>query len=102
LRAALRAGDWQTILRVIDSMGDSSRALPVWRYWRARALLATGQRLAANPLLLALSREHHYYGQLAQEELGPVMQAPVINIKTGAMTSLHRAASRHRACAGPV
>jgi len=64
-------------------MGDSSRALPVWRYWRARALLATGQRLAANPLLLALSREHHYYGQLAQEELGPVMQAPVINIKTG-------------------
>ena len=83
VRAALRAGDWQTILRVIDSMGDSSRALPVWRYWRARALLATGQRLAANPLLLALSREHHYYGQLAQEELGPVMQAPVINIKTG-------------------
>jgi soluble lytic murein transglycosylase len=83
VRAALRAGDWQTTLRVIDSMGDSSRALPVWRYWRARALLATGQRLVANPLLLSLSREHHYYGQLAQEELGPVMQAPVINIKTG-------------------
>lgn len=83
VRAALRAGDWTTVQRVIDGMGDSSRALPVWRYWRARALLATGQRLAANPLLLALSREHHYYGQLAQEELGPVMQAPVINIKTG-------------------
>jgi soluble lytic murein transglycosylase len=83
VRAALRAGDWQTVQRVIDGMGDSSRVLPVWRYWRARALLATGQRLAANPLLLALSREHHYYGQLAQEELGPVMQAPVINIKTG-------------------
>jgi len=83
VRAALRAGDWQTVLRVIDSMGDSSHALPVWRYWRARALQATGQRPAANVLFLALSREHHYYGQLAQEELGPVMQAPIINIKAG-------------------
>jgi len=71
------------VLRVIDSMGDSSRALPVWLYWRARALQATGQRPAANVLFLALSREHHYYGQLAQEELGPVMQAPIINIKAG-------------------
>ena len=30
-----------------------------------------------------MSREHHYYGQLAQEELGPVMRAPQINVKTG-------------------
>ena len=82
-RAALRAGDWQAVLRAIDSMGEAIRAQPVWRYWRARALQAGGQRGAANPLFLALSREHHYYGQLAQEELGPVMQAPAINIKMG-------------------
>ena len=82
-RAALREGDWQTTQRVIDSMSDATRAQPVWLYWRARALQANGQRLAATPLFLALSREHHYYGQLAQEELGPVMQAPQINIKTG-------------------
>ena len=82
-RAALRAGDWQAVLRAIDSMGDALRAQPVWRYWRARALQAGGQRAAATPLFLALSREHHYYGQLAQEELGPVMQAPAINIKMG-------------------
>ncbi len=82
-RAALRAGDWQAVQRVIESMSDTTRAQPVWRYWRARALLATGQRAAANPLFLALAGEHHYYGQLAQEELGPVMQAPVINIKAG-------------------
>lgn len=83
VRAALRAGDWQAVQRVIESMSDTTREQPVWRYWRARALLATGQRAAANPLFLALAGEHHYYGQLAHEELGPVMQAPVINIKTG-------------------
>jgi soluble lytic murein transglycosylase len=83
VRAALRVGDWPSVLLAIDSMGNATRAQPAWRYWRARALQATGQRLAANPLFLTLSREHHYYGQLAQEELGPVMQAPVINIKSG-------------------
>ena len=82
-RAALRAGDWQAVQRVIDSMGDPTRLDPAWRYWRGRALQANGQRLAANAIFLALSREHHYYGQLAQEELGPVAQAPVINIKMG-------------------
>ena len=80
-RAALRAGDWQAVLRAVDGMDEATRAQPAWRYWRARALQAGGQRAAANPLFLALSREHHYYGQLAQEELGPVMQAPPINIK---------------------
>jgi len=82
-RAALRAGDWPTVARVIDSMGEPARAQPDWRYWRARALQANGQPQPANSIFLALSREHHYYGQLAQEELGPVMQAPQINIKTG-------------------
>ena len=83
VRAALRAGDWQTVQRVIESMSDAAREQPAWRYWRARALQANGQRAASSPLFLALAREHHYYGQLAQEELGAVMQAPVINIKTG-------------------
>ncbi|MBU1395568.1 MAG: transglycosylase SLT domain-containing protein [Gammaproteobacteria bacterium] len=83
VRAALRAGDWQAVQRVIESMSDAVREQPVWRYWRARALQANGQRAASNPLFLALAREHHYYGQLAQEELGPVMQAPVVNTKAG-------------------
>ena len=82
-RAALRAGDWQAVQRAIDGMAEATRAQPVWRYWRARALLASGQRAAANALFLALSREIHYYGQLAHEELGPVAQAPVVNIKVG-------------------
>ena len=67
-RAALRAGDWPAVRRVIESMDEDTREQPVWRYWRARALQAAGQRPAANALFLPLSREHHYYGQLAQEE----------------------------------
>jgi len=82
-RAALRAGDWQAVQQVIGSMGNALQAQPEWRYWRARALQAGGQRVAANAIFLALSREHHYYGQLAQEELGPVAQAPAINVKMG-------------------
>jgi len=78
-RAALRAADWQAVLRAIDSMGEAARTQPIWRYWRARALQASGQRAAATPVFLELSREFHYYGQLAQEELGPVMQAPPVN-----------------------
>lgn len=83
VRAALRSGDWEAVQQVIDSMGEATRTEPVWRYWRARALQAKGQRVAADAAFLALSREHHYYGQLAQEELGPVMQAPPLNVKTG-------------------
>jgi soluble lytic murein transglycosylase len=82
-RAALRAGDWQGVQLAIDGMGEATRMQPVWRYWRARALRAGGQAAAANPIFLVLSREHHYYGQLAQEELGPVMQAPTVNMKMG-------------------
>jgi soluble lytic murein transglycosylase len=82
-RAALRAADWQAVLRAIDSMGEATRTQPIWRYWYARALQASGQRAAATPVFLELSREFHYYGQLAQEELGPVMQARVVNnVKT--------------------
>jgi soluble lytic murein transglycosylase len=79
VRAALRAGEWKTVQQVIESMGDATRSQPAWRYWHARALQANGQHVAAPPIFLALSREHHYYGQLAQEELGPVVQAPVNN-----------------------
>jgi soluble lytic murein transglycosylase len=82
-RAALRAGDWQAVQQAIGSMGEAAREQPVWRYWRARALLAMGQRGVAIPALQELSREHHYYGQLAQEELGPVKQAAPSTSKTG-------------------
>ncbi len=82
-RAALRAGDWKSVRGAIESMGDATREQRVWRYWLARALEAGGEERAANAIFLDLSREHDYYSQLAQEELGPVVQAPDINIKVG-------------------
>jgi len=83
VRAALRARDWQTVRHTIESMDKSVQTQAVWRYWLARALQAAGRRSAANAIFLPLSGEHHYYGQLAQEELGPVAQAPSINVKAG-------------------
>lgn len=82
-RAALRASDWGTVLSVIDSMGEASRAQPTWRYWRGRALKQAGQGTAATAIFLELSRQHDYYGQLAQEELGAVMQVPAAAVKVG-------------------
>ena len=82
-RAALRASEWRTVLSVIDSMGEASRAQPTWRYWRGRALKQAGQGAAATAIFLELSRQHDYYGQLAQEELGAVMQVPAAAVKVG-------------------
>lgn len=101
VRAALRAGEWPVVLRVINSMTEETHAQDAWRYWRARALQAGNQRLAANAIFLALSREYHYYGQLAQEELGPVVRASPINIKVGGedVTAVARDAGIARALA---
>lgn len=83
VRAALRAEQWHRVAVAIDGMGDANRALPAWRYWRGRAFKAQGQTASAMQWLVPLSREPHYYGQLALEELGPVISSPAINIKVG-------------------
>jgi soluble lytic murein transglycosylase len=80
-RAALRSSDWRTVLWAISGMSGETREQPAWRYWQGRALKALGQGFAANQIFAPLSREHHYYGQLADEELGAVMGAQVINVK---------------------
>jgi soluble lytic murein transglycosylase len=69
-RAALRQQDWATLLAATESMSPKERQVPVWRYWRARSLLAVGRTAEGNALLAPLSFEHSFYGQLAMEELG--------------------------------
>ncbi len=80
-RAALRAGNWQSVQRAIQGMSEEARSEPTWRYWLGRALKANGQPMSANQILAPLSREHHYYGQLAEEELGTVIGTQTINFK---------------------
>ena len=73
VRAALRAADWKTVLRSIDTMSAAEQQSGVWRYWKARALKTIGKNIEANALLAPLSAEHNFYGQLAEEEMGVVI-----------------------------
>ena len=75
-RAALRAEDWNTVLAVTSKMPAKLAAKGAWRYWRARAELALGQRAQGQARLVQLSSEHNYYGILARETLGSSISAP--------------------------
>jgi soluble lytic murein transglycosylase len=74
-RAALRIGDWKTLIAAVDAMVKENQDSP-WRYWKARALKATGREAEALALLKPLSQEYLFYGQLALEELGGKVSAP--------------------------
>jgi soluble lytic murein transglycosylase len=82
-RAALRAGDWKTLIAAVDVMVHENKDSP-WRYWKARALKATGRESEALALLKPLSQEYIFYGQLALEELGGKVVAPPLGYTTTA------------------
>lgn len=69
-RAAMRAGDWKTVLAAIQALSPEEAREPTWRYWRARALRALGEKEASELLLRGLARETHFYGLIAADELG--------------------------------
>ncbi len=74
-RAALRAGKWVEVYRSIEAMPEATQNDAVWRYWKARALKALNATYPANVLFAKLSREIHYYGLLAEEELPAKLEA---------------------------
>ncbi|MCV2357069.1 lytic transglycosylase domain-containing protein [Paucibacter sp. B2R-40] len=83
-RAAMRAGDWPQVLRVLGKMSPADQADPTWQFWRARALLASAAdgapgeaiRAEARSLLQATVSPLTFYGRLAGEELGLTLQMP--------------------------
>jgi soluble lytic murein transglycosylase len=75
-RAALRAGAWGDVLAGIDAMQESQRLEAAWRYWKARALVATGHSADANALFEPLAAETNFYGMLAAESLGRRFETP--------------------------
>ncbi len=78
-RASLRAWDWHSTLAAISAMSPEQQRDPTWQYWKARALQATGNVQGAQKLLLPLSIEPHFYGQLAADELA---DTPVLSTKS--------------------
>ncbi|MEW5903899.1 MAG: transglycosylase SLT domain-containing protein [Pseudomonadota bacterium] len=81
VRAALRAQDWHEVWSAIASMSAEQQNEAAWRYWKARALIALGHRSEAEALLEPLSREYHFYGQLAAEELGAAPAAGIVTAR---------------------
>lgn len=69
-RAAMRASDWKQLLAAIQAMAPEDAREATWRFWRARALGATGETEAAQALLKDLARETSFYGLLAAERIG--------------------------------
>ena len=79
VRTALRQHqiDWGWVAQSIDQMPTGLRADPAWVYWKARALQASGNPVQAKPLYETISGQFNFYGQLALEELGQPIVAPV-------------------------
>jgi soluble lytic murein transglycosylase len=69
-RMALREGDWTAVKVAIEAMPQSLRADPTWVYWLARALKADKREEDAAVLFESIADRVHFYGQLAQEEMG--------------------------------
>ncbi len=67
-RLALRAQDWKGLLKALPGLGSNADT-PEWRYWKARALAATGRPREADALYLSLAHTPDYYGFLAADRL---------------------------------
>jgi soluble lytic murein transglycosylase len=69
-RWALASGEWSEVLGAIGSMSQAAASDSRWRYWKARALLETGQTGEAKAMLAELAMEASYHGFLAADLLG--------------------------------
>ena len=79
VRSALLDRNWAVVLSTIEDMSSSQQEEQVWRYWKARAHKAQNAIPKANAIFLPLSREHTYYGLLARDDLGEVINSPLSN-----------------------
>lgn len=73
VRAGLRVADWKAVQDATSAMRTPQVEEGAWRYWKARALKELNQQVEANAIFGPLSKERHYYGWLAAEELESVI-----------------------------
>jgi peptidoglycan lytic transglycosylase len=69
VRIALLDGDWDQALQRLDELDAKARNEDDWRYWRARALDASGAAGDAYTEYARLSDERSYFGFLAADKL---------------------------------
>ncbi|MDR3351458.1 MAG: lytic transglycosylase domain-containing protein [Zoogloeaceae bacterium] len=76
VRVALRQKNWKAVHENIRSMPEALREKPEWLYWEGRAEKALGKKDAAVRLFARIAGQHHFYGNLADEELGRGIRVP--------------------------
>jgi len=69
IRVHLQQADWQGVLRWLEPLPAALNAKPLWRYWRARALAASGRNDEALTIYRSLAGERDYHGFLAADRL---------------------------------
>lgn len=70
LTIALQSRDWERVLATVDALPAEVADGQRWRYWRARALAATGRQEEAGRIYRELARERGYYAFLAADRSG--------------------------------
>ena len=68
VRTALRDTRWKTLLKILPSLGAAA-SKPEWRYWKARALAATGHDDQAAAIYQSLADGMDYYAFLSADRL---------------------------------
>jgi soluble lytic murein transglycosylase len=68
-RVALARQSWPAVLAAIEAMPESERQDGEWRYFRARALAATGHETEAREDYAALADEGTFFGFLAADQV---------------------------------
>lgn len=75
-RAALRAQDWPALALAVERMPVRLANQPEWIYWLGRARVEQGRAGEAQTLFLRIAGRPHFYGSLADEELGRPIAIP--------------------------
>ncbi len=70
LRKQVEESHWPDLLTGLQWLSSEARSKDQWRYWSARALEATDDKVAAHKAYVALAGERSYHGFLAAEKAG--------------------------------
>lgn len=70
IRAALYAGHWQEVVKLIQALPPNLLHKSVWIYWLARSQEELGHPQLAQSLYAMLTAQFDYYGLLSREKLG--------------------------------